>query len=46
VGPEFGGLMELDELQLSSRMIHNNGATVELLGYGSPAVEGEPGGGP
>ena len=37
VGPE------LDELQLSSRMIHNNGATVELLGYGSPAVEGEPG---
>jgi catechol 2,3-dioxygenase-like lactoylglutathione lyase family enzyme len=43
VGPEFGGLMELDELQLSSRMIHNNGATVELLGYGSPAVEGEPG---
>ena len=42
VGPEFGGLMELDGLQLSSRMIHNNGATLELLGYGSPAVVGEP----
>jgi catechol 2,3-dioxygenase-like lactoylglutathione lyase family enzyme len=42
VGPEFGELMELDDLQLSSRMIRNNGVTVELLGYGSPAVEGEP----
>jgi lactoylglutathione lyase len=42
VGPEFGALMELDDLQLSSRMIHRGGTTVELLGYGSPAVEGEP----
>jgi catechol 2,3-dioxygenase-like lactoylglutathione lyase family enzyme len=42
VGPEFGGLMELDDLRLSSRMIHSNGVTVELLGYGSPAVQGEP----
>jgi lactoylglutathione lyase len=42
VGPEFGGLMELDDLQLSSRMIHSDGVTVELLGYSSPAVEGDP----
>ena len=40
VGPEFGELMELPDLQLSSRMIHSNGTTVELLGYRSPAVEG------
>jgi catechol 2,3-dioxygenase-like lactoylglutathione lyase family enzyme len=42
VGPEFGVLMELDDLELSSRMIHRGGTTIELLGYGSPAVEGEP----
>ena len=42
VGPEFGGLMELDDLRLSSRMIHSNGVTIELLGYASPAVLGEP----
>ena len=41
VGPEFGGLMELDDLALSSRMLHADGVTLELLGYASPAVEGE-----
>ena len=34
--------MELDDLELSSRMIHSGGTTIELLGYASPAVEGEP----
>jgi lactoylglutathione lyase len=42
VGAEFGGLMELDGLELSSRMIHAGGTTLELLGYASPAVEGDP----
>ena len=42
VGTEFGALMELDDLQLSSRMITRDGVTVELLGYGSPPVVGEP----
>jgi lactoylglutathione lyase len=42
VGPEFGALMELDDLRLSSRMIRRDGVTIELLGFASPAVEGAP----
>ena len=41
VGTEFGGLMELDDLALSSRMLHADGVTLELLGYASPSVEGD-----
>ena len=40
VGPEFGTLMELDDVDLESRMIRRDGVTVELLGFHSPPVIG------
>jgi catechol 2,3-dioxygenase-like lactoylglutathione lyase family enzyme len=41
VGPEFGPLMEVDGVQLESRMLARDGVTIELLGYESPGVTGD-----
>jgi len=40
VGPEFGALMELDDVGLVSRMINRDGLTIELLAFASPPVIG------
>ncbi len=40
VGPEFGPLMELEGVALSSRMVHRDGLTIELLAFASPAPVG------
>jgi catechol 2,3-dioxygenase-like lactoylglutathione lyase family enzyme len=36
VGPEFGGLMELDAPKLRSQYIVRDGLSIELLGFASP----------
>ena len=41
VGAEFGSLMEVEDLQLDSRMLMRDGVTIELLGYRSPATTGD-----
>ncbi len=41
VGAEFAGLMEVDGVQVESRMLSRDGVTVELLGYVSPGVTGD-----
>jgi lactoylglutathione lyase len=41
VGPEFAALMELDGVELESRMLTRDGVTIELLGYLSPSHIGE-----
>jgi lactoylglutathione lyase len=41
VGPEFAALMELDGVELESRMLARDGVTIELLGYVSPDHFGE-----
>jgi catechol 2,3-dioxygenase-like lactoylglutathione lyase family enzyme len=41
VGAEFGPLMEVDGVQLESRMLARDGVTIELLGYESPGVTGD-----
>ena len=41
VGPEFGTLMEVDGVQLESRMLARDGVTIELLGYVSPGTTGD-----
>lgn len=41
VGPEFGALMELEGVELESRMLVRDGVTIELLGYVSPEHTGE-----
>ena len=40
VGTEFGTLMELDGVELESRMVSRDGITVELLGFTAPPVTG------
>jgi catechol 2,3-dioxygenase-like lactoylglutathione lyase family enzyme len=40
VGPEFGGLMEIDGLDVRSVMLSRNGVTIELLGFESPGHSG------
>lgn len=41
VGPEFATLMELEGVELESRMLARDGVTIELLGYASPEHIGE-----
>jgi lactoylglutathione lyase len=41
VGAEFAGLMEVDGVQVESRMLSRDGVTIELLGYVSPGVTGD-----
>ena len=41
VGEEFGALMEVEKVQLQSRMLRRDGVTVELLGFESPGHTGE-----
>jgi catechol 2,3-dioxygenase-like lactoylglutathione lyase family enzyme len=43
VGEEFGALMELDGVDVDSRMLRRDGVTVELLGYVSPTATGDGG---
>jgi catechol 2,3-dioxygenase-like lactoylglutathione lyase family enzyme len=43
VGAEFGQLMELDGVEVDSRMLTRDGVTVELLGFANPAAIGDGG---
>lgn len=43
VGKEFAALMELEGVELESRMIARDGVTIELLGYLCPEPLGEGG---
>jgi lactoylglutathione lyase len=43
VGEEFGRLMELDRVQLESRMVARDGVTIELLAFEHPPPGGERG---
>lgn len=40
-GEEFGALMEVEKVQLQSRMLRRDGVTIELLGFESPGHTGE-----
>lgn len=42
VGPEFGALMEVEQVRLQSRMLRRDGCTIELLGFESPGTTGDP----
>jgi len=42
VGPEFGRLMEIDEVSLQSRFVRRDGVSIELLHFVSPGHTGEP----
>jgi catechol 2,3-dioxygenase-like lactoylglutathione lyase family enzyme len=42
VGPEFGRLMEVDDVALESRFVRRDGASIELLHFESPGYSGEP----
>ncbi len=42
VGEEFGALMEVEGVDLQSRMVRRDGVTVELLCFDSPGHLGEP----
>jgi catechol 2,3-dioxygenase-like lactoylglutathione lyase family enzyme len=41
IGDEFGTLMEVDGVELESRMLARDGVTIELLGYRSPGTTGD-----
>ena len=41
VGSEFGALMEVEGVQLESRMLTRDGITLELLGFVSPTATGD-----
>jgi len=41
VGPEFGPLMELDEVALQSRFVRRDGVSIELLHFDSPGHRGQ-----
>jgi catechol 2,3-dioxygenase-like lactoylglutathione lyase family enzyme len=43
VGPEFAALMEMDGVELESRMLARDGVTIELLGYQTPGTTGDGG---
>ena len=40
VGEEFGALLELDVVELASRMLSRDGVTIELLGFDHPRPVG------
>jgi catechol 2,3-dioxygenase-like lactoylglutathione lyase family enzyme len=41
VGTEFAALMEVEGVQLESRMVRRDGTTIELLGYLAPDTTGD-----
>lgn len=41
IGEEFATLMEVDGVQLESRMLRRDGMTIELLGFVAPGHTGE-----
>jgi catechol 2,3-dioxygenase-like lactoylglutathione lyase family enzyme len=41
VGGEFGVLMEVDTVEVESRMLSRDGVTIELLDFVSPGVTGD-----
>ena len=41
IGDEFGPLLELEGVELESRMLSRDGVTIELLGFVSPAPTGD-----
>jgi glyoxylase I family protein len=41
VGGEFGALMEVEEVEVESRLLSRDGITIELLGFVSPGVTGD-----
>jgi catechol 2,3-dioxygenase-like lactoylglutathione lyase family enzyme len=41
IGDEFGGLMEVADVKLESRMIARDGVTIELLAFESPGHTGD-----
>jgi lactoylglutathione lyase len=41
VGPEFAALMEVEGVELESRMLSRDGMTIELLGYRAPGTTGD-----
>jgi lactoylglutathione lyase len=41
VGEEFAALMEVDGVELESRMLARDGVTIELLGYRTPETTGD-----
>jgi lactoylglutathione lyase len=41
IGEEFGALMEVEDVQLESRMLSRDGVTIELLGFESPGHTGD-----
>lgn len=41
VGPEFGALLELEGVELDSRMLSRDGVTIELLGFEHPGTVGD-----
>jgi catechol 2,3-dioxygenase-like lactoylglutathione lyase family enzyme len=41
VGEEFGALMEVEGVQLESRMLARDGVTIELLGFVAPGTSGD-----
>jgi lactoylglutathione lyase len=43
VGKEFGVLMEVEEVEVESRMLSRDGITIELLGFISPGFTGDAG---
>jgi glyoxylase I family protein len=43
VGEEFAALMEVDGVELESRMLARDGVTIELLGYRTPETTGDGG---
>ena len=43
VGAEFAALMEVDQVDVESRMVRRDGVTIELLDFVSPGVTGDGG---
>lgn len=41
VGPEFGPLMEVDDVALQSRFVRRDGVSIELLHFDSPGHRGQ-----
>ena len=41
IGDEFGPLLELEGVELESRMLSRDGVTIELLGFVSPDAAGD-----
>src|ERR1700674_2810178 len=42
IGDDFGGLMELEQVELRSQYIRRDGLSIELLAFASPPTVGEP----